>query len=223
MSSPERGPSAELRARVLAAVASERAPRARSRAAPIALAAGAVLVFALTSRAHPEARPVAVVLGTAAATALLAFVLTRAARGALPTDRPSMLAPPDRRAGQVLLAAAAALALVALAAARLAPELAAEESATLPFGAHLACGGLFLLQGVLPLLALLWPVRGTDPRRPALTGAALGAAAGAWAAMLAWLRCPHVAVEHGIVAHAAPVLVLALAGALLGARMLRMR
>lgn len=221
--SSERGPSAELRARVLAAVASEPSPRAPRRAIPVALAAGAVALFALTSRAHPGEHPVAVVLGTSVVSAALAFVLTRAARGGLPSDRPSMLGPSDRRATLVVVAASAVLALVALLAARAAPELAAEESASLPCGAHLACGGLLVLQGVLPLLALVWPLRGTDPRRPALTGAALGASAGAWAAMLAWLRCPHVAVEHGLLAHAAPVLVLAALGAALGARMLRLR
>jgi hypothetical protein len=79
------------------------------------------------------------------------------------------------------------------------------------------------VQGALPLVALLAPRRGTDPVHPAVTGAALGMTAGAWTAMMAYLRCPHPSAFHCIAAHVAPTLLLTVAGALLGHALLRVR
>jgi hypothetical protein len=77
------------------------------------------------------------------------------------------------------------------------------------------------LQGALPLLALIVPRRGTDPVHPVFTGAALGMTAGAWTAMMAYLRCPHAVSLHCIVAHVVPMLVFAFVGALLGRALLK--
>lgn len=116
--------------------------------------------------------------------------------------------------------AATALAVVALAAGALWPAHAAED---VPSSAHSACGLLTIVQGALPLATLLVPKRGSDPVHPAITGAALGMTAGAWTAMLAYLRCPHAAASHCIVAHVMPALVLTIAGALLGRMLLEIR
>jgi hypothetical protein len=85
------------------------------------------------------------------------------------------------------------------------------------------CAMLTVLEGALPLAALLWWRRGLDVVQPAITGAALGLAAGAWSAALAYLRCFHAAAEHGALAHAAPALVLMAVGAAVGAVVLRLR
>lgn len=219
-------PSSDLRARVLAEIAREPAPprataAARRTLVQAALAAGAVVLFFATSHVHPGERPGGVLFGTTLTAALLAVVLTRGASGAWPSDHVSMLPPSTSRLSGIVMAAFGVLVLVAFAAVLLAGPFVEVEPATMR--THLACGGLAIVQGVLPFAALAWPREGSDPRSPALTGAALGAAAGAWACMLAWLRCPHVEVAHGVLAHALPALVLSGFGALVGARLLRLR
>jgi hypothetical protein len=87
----------------------------------------------------------------------------------------------------------------------------------------LACGAMTIAQGALPLLALLLPRRGSDPVHPALTGAALGMTAGGWAVVMAYLRCPHAAMTHALLAHVVPTLALAALGAALGGWLLRLR
>src|SRR5262249_42889525 len=88
---------------------------------------------------------------------------------------------------------------------------------------HLACGAITVAQGVMLLVALVLPRRGTDPVHPAITGAALGMTAGAWTSMMAYLRCPHPAVFHCVLAHVIPTLALALGGAFLGHLLLKIR
>jgi hypothetical protein len=41
--------------------------------------------------------------------------------------------------------------------------------------------------------------------------------------MMAYLRCPHAAASHCVLAHVAPTLLLTALGALLGATLLRVR
>jgi hypothetical protein len=62
-----------------------------------------------------------------------------------------------------------------------------------------------------------------DPRHPALTGAALGAAAGSWAALMVELWCPLAEPAHVAVGHVAPLVLLAALGAGIGARLFRLR
>jgi Negative regulator of sigma F len=57
-----------------------------------------------------------------------------------------------------------------------------------------------------------WPRRSTPPSRR-LTGAVLGAAAGAWAGVIVNLWCPIPLVAHLLVGHVGPILVLSIAGA----------
>lgn len=219
-------PSPDLRARVLREAAAQPAPprgagATRRTLVAAAFAFSAVVVFFATSRPSLAGRPLALVAVASASSAVLAAILTRGATGQWPGDRTSMLPPGSRRLSGIVVVSFVALAAVAGIAALLAGPLAALEVDTPQ--QHVACGALVLVQGALPLLALAWPRAGADPRAPALTGAALGAAAGAWGAMLAWLRCPHVALVHGILAHALPVLVLAAIGALVGRRLLAQR
>ena len=73
------------------------------------------------------------------------------------------------------------------------------------------------------LAAFLFLRRGSDPVHPRASGAALGAAAGAWASVLIHLHCPVAATDHVLLGHLAPVLFLSLAGVLVGRRLLGVR
>jgi hypothetical protein len=53
------------------------------------------------------------------------------------------------------------------------------------------------------------------------TGAALGAAAGAWADSFLVLQCPDVDLGHGLLCHLGPTAVLVALGAALGALVIR--
>jgi hypothetical protein len=74
-----------------------------------------------------------------------------------------------------------------------------------------------------PLGAFLWARRGSEPRQPAILGAAGGCSAGAWAAVLMLLWCPDTAKGHAFVGHVMPVVVATLVGAAMGARVVRLR
>ena len=67
-----------------------------------------------------------------------------------------------------------------------------------------------------PFVALYLLSRRLDPRHPALTGAALGSAAGAWGAVMAEIWCPLADGAHVLVGHVLPLVVLVAVGAALG-------
>jgi hypothetical protein len=213
-------PSAELRARVLAEIGREPAPTRAAQQRRVALVAlfGALattsLFFAMGGFAR-GARPTELIAFTAGSGLLAALVLTRlSARGR------SMLGRPAPVLVLACVVAAPILACAALAATMIWPEHATED---VPSRLDAACAGITLLQGALPLVALLLPRQGSDPVHPTITGAALGMTAGAWTATMAYLRCPHVPASHCIMAHVLPTLVLTAAGALLGRFLLRVR
>ena len=85
------------------------------------------------------------------------------------------------------------------------------------------CLRLGIATGALPLFALLATYRGTDPLRPATTGAACGAGAGLASAVLVDLWCPVAYVPHLLLGHVLPIALLAGVGALVGWRLLRIR
>ena len=211
----------DLRARVLAEVA--RTP-SQTRAeftrrvllvSAIGALATASLFFALGGLA-PGTRPFELIAFTSGFGLLAAIILTRL--GSI--SRGPMLGPSRTMLLSIIIATAPILALVALGATMVWPKEAAEPVSAL---STLSCGILTVVQGALPLVALLVPRRGTDPVHPAITGAALGMTAGAWTVMMSYLRCPHTAATHTIVAHVVPTLVLAGLGAGLGWLMLRLR
>jgi hypothetical protein len=98
------------------------------------------------------------------------------------------------------------------------PGAAAAHAA--PLG--LRCLGITLAAAAFPLVALAVARRGSDPTHPRATGAALGAACGASAGVLVEMWCPVVSPSHVLIGHILPVLVLAVLGALLGARLIAM-
>lgn len=213
--------SDDLRARILAEVKRTPSPTRSAYRARIAwiVGAGAVatsaLFFAMGGFA-PGTRPAELVAFTSGFALLAAVVLTRLSTG----SSRSMLGRPASVLVTASVLAAPVLALAALVAAMCWPTAAAEE---LPPRANLACAAMTLAQGALPLVALLAPRRGSDPIHPAITGAALGMTAGAWTAMMAYLRCPHAQALHCILAHVAPTLVLSALGAVLGWALLRIK
>lgn len=213
--------ASDLRARVLAEVARAPSPTRAvyKRRTALVATAGAVATAALFFGAGgvlPGARPVELIAFTAGFGLVAAAVLTQLSSG----HGGSMLGRPRPVLLTAVVIAAPLLAVVVLAAAAAWPETAAEHVAG---GAHLACGGMSLLQGALPLVVLLLPRRGSDPVHPAVTGAALGMTAGAWAVVMAALRCPHAAAAHCLVAHVVPTLILTALGAGLGWLLLRVR
>ncbi|MEO8799326.1 MAG: NrsF family protein, partial [Polyangiaceae bacterium] len=65
-----------------------------------------------------------------------------------------------------------------------------------------------------PFVALMVMRRGNDPSHPRAMGAAIGATAGAWAAVLIDLHCGSSDLRHIALAHLLPVMLLAGLGAL---------
>ncbi len=83
----------------------------------------------------------------------------------------------------------------------------------------LKCFDLVLTTAALPLVGLaFWRCR-TDPVHPGATGAALGAAMGAWAGLTINLSCESTNPAHVLLGHVGPVAVLVLAGLMLGRRL----
>ncbi len=85
---------------------------------------------------------------------------------------------------------------------------------------HLRCGGFATAFAVGPLVAFTFVRRGSDPVAPRVTGAAMGAVAGALGALGIELRCSHAGLFHVVVGHVVPVAALALLGAVVVSRFL---
>lgn len=217
--STDRSNADDLRARVLAEAKKTPSPTRdehRRRVLLVVvmgtLAAGAV--FMAMGGFKTGTRPVEMIAFTAGFAMVAALVV-----GRLASPPPgSMLARPRAFLVTVCVAAAPLLALGAIAAALAWPAPAGEA---VEERVHLACGAMTFVQGVLPLVALFLTRRGSDPVHPVITGAALGMTAGAWTAMMAYMRCPHAAAMHCILAHVAPTIVLTLVGGVLGWLLLR--
>jgi hypothetical protein len=213
--------SAELRARILAEAKKTPAPTRAEHQKRVAIVvvlgtlATAVLFFAMGGFA-PGARPAELIGFTAGFAFVAALILTKLSA----QRRGSMLPPARPLLATLCIVAAPVLAIAVLAATFMFPAHTDED---VPTKTHLACGFMTVVQGALPLLVLVLPRRSSDPVHPVLTGAALGMTAGAWTAAMAYLRCPHAAASHCILAHVAPTLVLTVIGALLGRIFLRVR
>jgi len=210
-----------LRARVLAEIAKAPSPTRdvvarRSRTVVLVGAVVTALAFVAMGGVRPGARPLEMLLlsvGVALASAVVLLYVVRPPSG-------SMLARPRAVVLVASAAAAPVLAVAAVVTALVWPGLASEPVLT---RIHVACGAMTVAQGLVPLAALFLTRRGSDPVHPVVSGAALGMAAGALAATMAYARCPHAAVAHCLAAHVAPALLLAALGAALGALVLRVR
>ena len=213
--------ASELRARVLAEAARTPSPTRAvyKRRVLLVAAIGALAtasLFVLMGGMSPGTRPVEMIAFTVGFGLLAAAVLTRLSSN----QRGSMLGRPRAVLLTAVVVAAPLLAIVALCTKVVWPEQTGED---VTGSMNLACGLMSVVQGALPLVALLLPRRGSDPVHPALTGAALGMTAGAWTVVMAYLRCPHAAAMHCIIAHVVPTLVLTAIGAGLGWLLLRVK
>jgi hypothetical protein len=85
------------------------------------------------------------------------------------------------------------------------------------------CFALTALTAPWPFATLVYASRRVEPRHPGTAGAALGAVAGAWAAVMVELWCPLAGHQHVLVGHVLPLVVLTLAGSAVGVRMFRLR
>jgi hypothetical protein len=166
----------------------------------------AALVFVAIGGMRVGSRPAPLIVASGAVWGIIAVGATALAlwRGR------SMLGAPR---AWLLGGAAAVVPLLAMSWVCL-PFPAVVESAPHAFGHDAVCFVLTLALAAAPLFVL---VRGRvegDPVRPAWTGAALGAAAGAWGAALIDLHCDRIDLVHVLLGHVAPVLVLTAVGAL---------
>jgi len=212
-------PAPDLRARLLAATRAKPAPTTSDRARrQWLLALAAVLPAALLLAAlgvGPKGRPVAltgfVVVGWGLV-ACTATALAFAGRSPLGPSRPAL----------GLLGAAAPLSAlsVSVIGMLLFPDT---WSGAVTLSTHAACMMLGGALGAAPLGAMLVHLRGSDPVAPGLRGAGLGAVAGAWGGAGMMLLCPHHTFAHVAVGHVLPMVLFALAGAGLGAAVLRVR
>jgi hypothetical protein len=209
-------PPADLKARVLLAVARDPSPDRRAvsvRAARAWLGVGlaTALMFVAIGGLRAVERPLAFVLGTAAGWGGIALAATVAS-----ARRGKMVGRPF-----VVLVLSVAVTPVALGLwyliwvgnwGGLGPPAPASRA--------LVCFGVSLVLAAGPFFVLTRGRRDTFPAHPRATAAAIGVVAGAWAGVLMDLHCERADVVHVALGHVAPAAVLALAGAVLGDRLL---
>jgi hypothetical protein len=212
-------PSAELRARVLSAVAKEpshvrRTVERRRALSWVGAGLWMLVVFGGLGGFRAVERPLAFVLGTGAGWAAIALLATwGSSRGGSMLGRP--------RSTLLLLTV---LTPVALQAWYTAWVMRADFTvAVAPLARSGLCALATLALAFAPFALLLLARRGSDPNHPRATAAAMGVVAGAWGAVLIDLHCERADLMHVTLGHVAPVLLLALAGWALGARWLGVR
>jgi hypothetical protein len=211
-------PPTDLRARVLDAAgrapALTRTVGVRRRAIVVARGIAVVAAVGLAAAVHgPEARgrPLEYVAALEALWVLLAVLVTwvAVARG------PSMLGRPVSWKLAVAALTPAALLLAWLPVAVAWPHTLHDASG---LRSHAVCIAMTFAFAAGPLVAFARLHRASDPLNPRATGAALGAAAGAWGAVAHGLVCGYTAPIHMTLGHVLPVALLALVGVLVGDR-----
>jgi hypothetical protein len=221
MSAPPMPPlPPEVRDRVLAAIEREPAPSravgARRRLRAVAVGFGSLLASLVYLGVRPHGRPAGYIVAVVLAWLPIAAVATWAGVG----RGRSML---GRPAGW--LVAVVALTPVALLAGWAGSAMGWPSTLHDASGAreHLVCDVVTLAFSIGPLLAFGTLRRGTDPVTPRLTGAAIGTAAAAWGAIAMHLVCGFTRPVHILLGHVAPVVFVALIGAVLTSRRVAIR
>jgi hypothetical protein len=210
-------PSATLKLRVLEAARVHPVPERSDRLLPgLGLAAFAVaaMVAVLSLWGGPAGaagRPAECGTWVVAGTLALAVAATWLS---LPSRR-SMLSPPRGR----LLAVAVGVPVLMGAWLLLWHTTYADPFVRIGF----RCLALTATTAPWPFIALAYASRRFEPRHPALAGAALGATAGAWAAVMVELWCPLAVPDHVVVGHVLPLVLMSIAGSIYGARKLGLR
>jgi hypothetical protein len=214
-------PSPELRVRILEAARREpvrtRAQGLRARALVLGAGFAAPLVLSIVvGGPTSQGRPADYKWLLAAAFALFAGLATWAgvAQGR------SMLGRPTPWRAAVAMLTPLVLLLLSFFASIVWPETALGHDVPGDLVTCLIFTPLFALG---PLVAFAVVRRGSDPIAPELSGAALGASAGAWGAVAITLHCPHVTLVHVAIGHIVPVAALALLGVLIGRHIVAIR
>jgi hypothetical protein len=205
----------ELRDRVLAAVEREpvpsRAVGARRRVRAVVIGFGSLLATLAVLGVRPHDRP----HGYVAALFFAWLPIAAAASWAGVSRGRSMLGRPAGWLVGVVALTPVALLAVWAGVAMVWPSTLHDSS-----GARetLICDVVTLSFSIGPLLAFNALRKRTDPVTPHLTGAAIGTAAAAWGAVALHLVCAWTAPLHILLGHVAPVVFVALVGALVVAR-----
>lgn len=218
-------PPAELRARVLDAARREPAPvrgvggQSQPRvvvARGFAIASAIAIAAGIHGSEAKTPRPLGCILSLEVLWLTLAVAVTW-----LGVNRgTSMLGRPRR-----LRFAVAALTPAAMLAAWLPVAFAWPQTLQDASGvrAHVICIVMTMTLAAGPLVAFLRLRRASDPVSPRVTGAAIGAAAGAWGDAAHVLICGYTAPAHILIGHILPVALLTGVGVVLGDRVVALR
>ncbi len=210
-------PPADLRARILAAASAEpAAPRAMGMRSTATTLLGGFLVPVAVSLylGWPSGnRPAAYVASLGIAWLAMGLFATW---GGFSRGR-SMLGRPAAVRTAVVLLTPVGLLATALVAALAWPRTLVDDAT---MGSHFVCEAFVLLCALGPLVAFAVVRRGSDPVAPRLTGAAIGAASGAWGALAIQLHCGHTSPVHVFFGHLLPVVLLTVVGVVVGDRVL---
>jgi hypothetical protein len=210
-------PSSSLRDKVLADAATHRTrtrSEGRRRAIlvyTLAALGGLPLFFAWGGFGHVAGRPAEITIGIALGGLLLAMGAASVAwwRGKSQVGRP-----------QSMLLAVALLAPIATYVWLVSWHARYVE----PFSRiGFRCLALTIVSGLPLLAAAMWMRKRTVVLHPVASGAALGAAAGAFGGVTVELWCPLTSSAHVIVGHVTPILLLSLVGAMTGRILLPIR
>ena len=211
----------ELKARVLLEVRATPSPTRRASQLHTwsvlqgSFIVGAALFFSFDGIRHGQGRP----LWLCAASSLgWASVAGLSMAGAL-LPGTSALGRPRAVLVGIALGTPAVLLAMMLAFAALCPAV----TLTHPERLGLKCLGLTMATAALPLVGLVVVRRSSAPRHSAAVGAALGSACGSAAGVMVEIWCPVATPRHILVGHILPIEILAVLGALLGARFIAMR
>jgi hypothetical protein len=217
-------PPAELRARVLDAARREPVPPAKvgQRRQWWFVARGFAVAFAICVAAaiHGSEAKTPRPLGCILSLEMLWLSLAVAATWAGVNRGTSMLGRP-----KALRMAVAALTPAAMLAAWLPVAFAWPQTLQDASGlrSHLVCIVMTMILAAGPLVAFVRLRRASDPVSPRVTGAALGAAAGAWGDAAHVLICGYTAPAHILIGHILPVALLTGIGFVLGDRVVALR
>ena len=129
-------------------------------------------------------------------------------------------APTGLRRPRAVLIGAALLSTIAFVAWRYGMSALYDRAGVWPGRVGFRCLALSVGTGGLMLFAALMSWRRSEPVTPRATGAAFGAGAGLGSALLVDLWCPVAYLPHLLLGHVLPILVLAVAGGLIGGRVL---
>jgi hypothetical protein len=209
-----------LKARVLEQVRREPAPTRDDRSRKHRLLIGAMLlvpalVFVALGGVRPMTRPTELLLENVAGSLVLAIVIGRLAlsRGNSMLGRP--------RSWLTLLVLSTPLVLFSWRV--LVSGRYSDAMLEWPERPGVRCLLLSMALSAVPLLGLLAMRRNSEPVHPHLTAAGLAAGVGAGTWVLVDLWCPVSYVPHLLLGHVLPLLLLLLAGGLLGGRVLALR